>query len=219
MPTIPYINKAGQRIPGVTTVLNNIGWGKNPLMWWAWNEGREGRDFRDTSKKACDAGTICHAMIEAELKERDVEAIAAAFEAEADVMNKAEAGYLSYLDWAENQQLTVIKTEIHLVSEQHQFGGTPDVIARYGVNRKLIMLDLKTSNNIYETMLSQLAAYEQLWLENGGDNLDGGLHLLRVGKDQASFHHHFWQSLLEGWETFLHALELHRLQKELKRII
>ena len=57
MPTIPYVNLQGKRLAGVTTILNNLGWSKGALMWWAWNEGMEGRNFRDTSGQAAQAGT------------------------------------------------------------------------------------------------------------------------------------------------------------------
>ena len=42
----------GTKVPGVTTVISQLGWNKNQLLWWAWSEGQAGRDFRDTSGKA-----------------------------------------------------------------------------------------------------------------------------------------------------------------------
>jgi hypothetical protein len=45
MPLYIYKTKDGLRVPGVTTVIGgNLGWNKQALMYWAWNEGIEGRN-------------------------------------------------------------------------------------------------------------------------------------------------------------------------------
>ena len=69
MPTADYKNAKGVRIPGNTTVINgNLGWSKNGLMYWAWEQGRNGKDFRQSRDDAADAGTLAHALIEADIK-------------------------------------------------------------------------------------------------------------------------------------------------------
>ena len=75
MPTIPYKNAAGQRISGVTTIIGtNLGWNKEPLMYWANRIGREtGLGHREVSKLAADSGTVCHEMIDCEIKGRELD--------------------------------------------------------------------------------------------------------------------------------------------------
>ena len=63
MPTQPYFNKAGQRLPSVTTIISRFK-ESGGLIHWAWNLGREGQDYRQVRDEAADAGTLAHAMIE-----------------------------------------------------------------------------------------------------------------------------------------------------------
>ena len=78
MPTIPYRNKEGKRVPGVTTIIGNIGWNTGPLNWWAFNQGMEAglaisrgepapSSIREVTA-AAEAGTIAHAMVAEYLK-------------------------------------------------------------------------------------------------------------------------------------------------------
>ena len=61
-----YYAADGKRVPGVTTVIGRFK-DSGGLIHWAWNEGKEGRDYRDTSGKAADIGTLAHAFVEAKL--------------------------------------------------------------------------------------------------------------------------------------------------------
>ncbi|MBM4137467.1 MAG: hypothetical protein FJ241_11655 [Nitrospira sp.] len=215
MPTIDYRLKDGQRVSGVTTIISqNLGWNKQQLMYWANQEGLAGRNHRDTSQKAADAGTIGHYLIDCHIKNRtpDVEQ----FKTSPEIISLAETCLLNFLEWSKGVNLRVHITEINLVSEIFQFGGTPDCIGY--ISDKLALLDWKTSSGVYEDMLIQLAAYRMLWEENNIKmSLDGGFHLLRISKEEAAFHHHHWHSLSDAWEAFKAALELHKLHKILKK--
>jgi len=37
-------------------------------MYWAWSQGRDGKNFRETATAAADLGTIVHACIEKEMR-------------------------------------------------------------------------------------------------------------------------------------------------------
>lgn len=215
MPTIPYKNKAGKRVSGTTTIISkNLGWNKQPLMYWAWNEGVEGRNFRDTSQKAADAGTIGHYLIDCDIK--NIKPDIAKFPKE--LLDLGETCYLNFLEWKKMVNLRVCATEVNLVSEVYQYGATPDCIGY--VTDKLSLIDWKTGNGVYPDMLLQLAAYRVAWEENSitNEKLDGGFHLLRIGKENASFHHHHWGALPQAWEAFKACLELNELEKVLKKM-
>jgi hypothetical protein len=79
-----------------------------------------------------------------------------------------------------------------------------------------VILDLKTSKDVYPDHRIQLGAYGRLWAETYPDDAPTGYHLLRVGKEDGSFAHHYWPSLSDEWEAFLLLLKLHGLQKKLK---
>ena len=135
------------------------------------------------------------------------------------ILDKAEASFLSFLEWKDLMKLEMIASEVNLVSERWQCGGTPDAIVYLGEMKKRALLDLKTSNGCYPDYLCQLGAYESIWEENYPDQpITGGLHLLRISKEEAAFHHHMWNSLPEAVKAFQHALELHKIQKILKRM-
>ena len=63
MPTSDYRDSKGKRLPGTTTVINRFK-DSGGLIYWAWDQGRQGLDFRQTRDKAAEAGTITHLMIE-----------------------------------------------------------------------------------------------------------------------------------------------------------
>ena len=214
MPTIPYKNAKGERVSGVTTIISgNLGWNTRPLMYWSWNEGMEGRDYRQSSEKAADAGTHAHKLVEAHLRGQETPLSA---DLPQETLNLAETAFLNFLEWEKSVNFKALHTEIHLVSEAFQYGATPDVIGE--INGKMALLDLKAGNGTYPDHLIQIAAYRAVWEELHPDEpLDGGLYLLRIGKDDASFHWHWWAALPEAWEAFKHCLELHKLQKILKK--
>ena len=213
MPRIDYKNSKGEKLSGVTTIIgSNLGWNSRALIHWAWKLGAEGKDYKSISEKEMTAGTIAHAMIESDLRGT----VFAMPEIEEEIIDKAESAFLNWIEWKDRVQFTIEKTELSLVSENYQFGGTIDFIPK--INGKLSIFDFKTGSGIYEDHLLQVAAYQQLALENGIET-PGGIHILNLGKEDASFKHFFWQSLPEAWEAFLCALELHELHKKLKRMV
>ena len=54
MATRVYKTQDGVRVPSVTTVISRFK-EAGALMYWAWNEGKEGRDYRETRDAAADA--------------------------------------------------------------------------------------------------------------------------------------------------------------------
>ena len=217
MPRIPYKTKDGKRVCGVTTIIENLGWNKNQLMYWAWNEGIEGRNYKDTSGRMATAGTIAHYLIECDIKKRKPEISSY----EKSLIKLAKRSFKNYLEWkglVHFKPYSFEETEIHLVSEKYRCGGTPDRIA--DINEKLSIYDWKTSNGVYPEMIIQLEAYRHLWDEIHPDNkITGGLHLLRVGKTDASFHYHHWQSVPEAWKIYKMLLKIHKSHKILKGAI
>lgn len=211
MPRIEYRNKEGTRLPSVTTIISqNLGWNKRALMHWAWNEGMETRDYRETSGRAADVGTIAHHLVECDLKELPFDPSPWP----ETLVAKAEPAFNAWQEWRALVDFKTIASEISLVSEEHQFGGTIDVAA---IKNKHCILDLKTSNGVYADHLVQISAYGRLWNENyPGDPKIEGFYLLRLGKHDGSFHYHYWPQLDDAWEVFQHLLRLHHFQKQIK---
>ena len=151
MPTIQYKNAEGKRVSGVTTIIGqNLGWNKQQLMWWANQMGLDGKNHRDVAQKEADAGTLAHAMIETVIKNM---ALPSSEGYTQEQIDKAETCYLNFLDWKQQVKFKAIETEIHLVSEVHQFGATPDCIAEF--NGKLSLFEWKTASGVYTDMRMQ----------------------------------------------------------------
>jgi hypothetical protein len=209
MPTADYKTKDGKRVSGVTTIISgNLGWNKQALMYWSWSEGRDGRDFRETSQKAADAGTIAHAMIEADLHGKEFKS-----DAPKEILDKAETSFLAYLEFKDVVGLSPIATELPLVSEEWKYGGTIDVAI---IKKYPAILDLKTSNGVYADHLIQVAAYGKLWDENNPEMPIQAYYILQLGKEDGSFHYHYWPELNDEFEAFKCLLTLHRLKKTIK---
>ncbi len=208
-----YRTADGKRVPGVTTVIGgNLGWNKESLMHWANAEGLEGRHHRDTSQKAADIGTTAHAMIEAELKGIDWRQAVDLRGVTPEMIAKAENAVGAWHEWRGTVNFSLLGSEVPLVSEAHNYGGTIDVAA---VKRVTSIVDLKTSNGIYPDHLIQVAAYGQLWNEHHPEDPICAYYILQLGKEDGSFHYHYWRELDVPWRAFLHLLGLH----ELKRLI
>lgn len=211
MPTAKagYFLKNGTRVPSVTTVLGRFK-DAGPLMYWAWQCGKDGKDFREERDAAANAGTIAHAAVEAWVKGESFEWS----KQPADVAERAHKAYGAFLEWADQTKLKVDRTELPLVSEKYGFGGTFDAIL---LGPKRAMGDWKSSNGVYGEYLAQLAAYGQLWRENFPDDpIDGGYHLLRFDKTHGDFTHKWWGELEAGWQYFLRLREAYEYDKELR---
>ena len=212
MPIRIYRLKDGSRVPGVTTVISgSLGYNKQALMYWAWNEGIEGRNYRDTSQKAADIGTIAHAMIEANLKNKEYDSSAIP----KDMLDKAENAYLAWLEWKDLVSFKLLASELSLVSEQYKFGGCIDIAV---IKKVPCIIDLKTSNSVYADHLIQISAYGNLYSEHHPEAPIQGYYLLRLGKEDGGFSYHYWPTLPEAWEAFKALLVLHNLSKKLKKM-
>jgi hypothetical protein len=201
----------GTKVPGVTTIIGgNLGWGKEGLMWWANQEGLAGRNHRDTSQAAADAGTLAHAMVEAHIHGLDYVPPA---DVPADQLAKARKAFGAYCEWESDTRLVIVATEIRLVSERHRFGATPDAVA-LRASKGLVLPDWKSSKGTYADHLLQLAAYGHVFEEVTGLELVGGYYLCRFDKASGGFSVKWWpREALDGaWRAFVMLRELHDLK-------
>lgn len=206
-----YHLEDGTRVPGVTTVINGqLGWNKNVLIAWARREAMAGNDPNKVRDKAADIGTLTHYMVECHIKGEKPD-LSEYSQANID---KAENGFLAYLDWEQANNPTYVESEVQLVSEKHRFGGTIDSIVKK--NGSLWLVDFKTSKGIYVDMKIQVAAYQRLYEETTGKKIDE-VHILKLGKEDGSFEHHKLsdQELFTSWAVFTHCLDLYQLKKAL----
>lgn len=212
-PTSGYRNAENKRVPGVTTITGRYK-ESGGLIHWAWNEGVEGRDYRAARDAAADAGTLAHDAIFAHLHGQPFDWPDTAGE----IVGLAYDGFEQYLRWEKQTRVEFVSAEEPIVSEKLQVGGTPDAIGT--IEGRSVLLDWKTSNGLYPDYLYQCAAYCLLVEEHYGMAMEE-IHILRLGKEDASFHHHSWMVSSDKVQSAMQAFRmmrtLYEIDKQVKR--
>jgi hypothetical protein len=202
----------GQIVPGVTTILGGqLAWNKNALIAWARRSALAGQDPDKIRDEAADSGTCTHYLVECHIKGIEPE-LKDFTQAQID---KAETGFIAFLDWEKDCKLTYDKLEYGVVHSAYRYGGTIDMIAKR--NGSVWLLDLKTSKGIYSEHKIQVAAYSKA-LANQDDIVPDEHHILQLSKETGGFQHHKLtdEEIETGWTVFRHCRELYDLQKAMK---
>jgi hypothetical protein len=213
-PSAGYRNQAGQPIPGTHDPIKRY-MNSNGLIQWAYKQGKAGVALYDTT--AVNIGSAVHMMAELDLKNRPMDEIDYYVEQTLPRYEDrvvAVRAFAEFRSWRAQFHVDPVVQEVPLVSERHQFGGTPDTIARIG--NSLALLDFKTSKDgtVYPDMLLAMAAHGKLWIENNpGKPLNGGYHLLMLPKDGGAFRHMHYVDLDAYWEQYKLLLQAYRMDK------
>jgi len=204
-----YKLRDGTVVPGVTAIISSqLGWNKNALIAWARREALAGQDPDKIASQAASIGSLTHYLVECHIKGENP-----VFDDYTKTqIDKAENGFLAYLDWESKQELEHLFTEKSLVSEKLGCGGTVDLIS-IG-KRGYVLIDFKTSKGIYPDHKIQVAAYKNIYEEATGGKV-GDVFILQLGKEDGSFTYHKLsrQEIQTGWKVFKHCLALYKLQK------
>lgn len=203
----------GRRVPSVTTVLNNLGWGTEQLLRWAADLGLNGIDFEAERSKAADVGTIAHELITAHLLGRRPEVD----DYHADLIEAAKPCLRAYHAWAKEHHIELLASEFPLVSSALQVGGTPDAVVRMD-RREMVLIDFKSSKWLMPKHVIQVCAYLDLIAECKGVHLNTAI-ILQVGKDGV-----FktltveGDAIVQGRQAFYHLLQLHKLKSSFEQM-
>lgn len=205
-----YYTSDGERVPGVTTVLNVLN--KPALVPWANKLGLEGIDVKKYVDKMASIGTLAHYLIECDLKNEQPDLNSYSPEE----INLAENCLISYYEWKKTNNPEPVLIEAQLSSDVFRFGGTIDLYAV--VDGQPYLIDLKTGKAIYPEMICQLAAYTKLLQENNYPvNMT---QILRIGRDETEGFEVQQKSLVElkpYWNKFKAALDVYRADQEIRR--
>ncbi len=163
----------GKRKTGVTTYIG-IKDKSRALMSW---KGSRIVDFllKKLAKGAIDEQMICVASYIDEIEKEEAGALGTAIHdwAEKYVKNKlwpknfeapempekkaVQVGVNAFLDWEKEHKVRFISTERVVYSKKHDFIGKMDIEAK--IDGELCLIDLKSSNGLYNTVNMQTAAY------------------------------------------------------------
>lgn len=219
-PKAGYFNAAGKRVSGVTTVIGRFK-ESGALLYWAWKCGMEGIDINIARDEAASSGTACHDMIDCHLHGKPFDRQ----QYDEAILKPADHAFLAFLEWADQTALKLAASEIALVSERYQFGGTFD--AAMTGKGGLRLLDYKTSSGIFGDYLIQVAGgYSLLWQEHFPDKPLTGVDILRISKpdlptDPVTFEHRHWSAEVFApcQRQFLLFLEAYQLDKRIKGML
>ena len=207
----------GKRVPGVTTITGNLGWSKEALIRWANRQGLAGTELEDARKGPAQTGTIAHAAIEAEIggTVADLSGLELAQRVAVEVILDR------WIEWKEQRVAEVLLSESPLTSATLKYGGRLDMVF-LGKDRKVWLCDVKTGG-IYPEGLVQVAGYAMLVEENSIAGLSpvkiDTLAILRIPQDSDSITtmERPWNRDSVEAKTFRMCLDLHNIQKQLKR--
>jgi len=200
-----YKNAAGKRLPSVTTVINRRK-EADGMIYAAWKIGFEGKDYKVEWGDKANSGTLAHSLIHHEAVDMSIYT--------PDMISKANNAVAEHDKWKKQSHLVSECSEISLVCECHQVGGTIDDVWMQDGERSIG--DIKTGK-LYPDHLVQCAAYKHLWEVNFPEKpVLGGFHLLHFDKENADFGHSHFSDLSEAWEAFVHMRALYDLMEKLK---
>lgn len=226
-----YLTLRGARVPSVTTITGRFKNG-SALIAWAYRSGHED----GVARKPCDpdarrdaaggAGHVAHQWIQDSIHGK---ALTPFPYSDDETIEKAKRALEAFHGWAARVSLKVLATEIPLVHETLEYGGTPDGIGI--VDGAAVLLDWKTGNRTYPEHLVQLAAYRELLRDAATRAVPGvavldlpvpaaGV-LIRLDKETGEPHARTLPSeaLDVGWEYFRGALTLYELDKAIAKMV
>lgn len=176
----------GKRKTGVTTYLGIIDKSR-PLVIWATELYRDfllskkeiteddiyaGCTLHEEKKKeAADIGSEIHDWIEKHVKGENPEM---------PERKEAQIGVAAFLEWKEANKVSFLSSERVVYSKKYDYIGKMDIEAK--VNGKLCLIDIKSSNGLYNTYNLQTAAYLMADEEESKRNYKGRW-LIRVAKE------------------------------------
>jgi len=203
-----YKNKDGVEVPGTTTVTGVLA--KPALIIWANRLGLQGYEVEKWVDELADVGTLAHYLIECDLKKIPPDLS----DYSPNQIDLAENAVLKFYEWQEQNKFKKIESELQLVSEKYQFGGTCDIYCE--LNGKKCLIDLKTSKAIFEEHYLQVAAYRQLLIENGYPV--EVVRILRIGRDESEgFEDRIVPFLDLYWEKFLACLRIYQIDRAINK--
>ena len=213
MPHVVMKNKDGKRVPSVTTVLGVMA--KPQLVYWANKIGLEGIKVNEYVDDKAVIGTLAHYMAEC-----DVNGVTPDYQSEVECsdeqIEQAKVCFDKYLEWKSYQdEFEPMFSEIPLVSEEHQYSGTFDLIAK--LNGKVTLIDFKTCSSIHYEALIQTVAYKKMIEENNLVDKIEQIVILRIGRDENEGFE-CYEVREDRWDiyfdVFLTCLKMYQLNKE-----
>lgn len=204
-----YKNKAGSRVPSVTTITGELGWSTEQLKIWGNRMGLEGIDVKKYESDKADIGTLAHLGVTNWHKGVKT----SARDWSPAQLEQAKESVRKYMGWAKGKKLVPVLIETPLVSEEYQFGGTMDILLK--VDGVLELWDLKTGPRVYDDHLVQVGGGYTLLLAEHGYKPER-VKIINIPRDKRErFEAREVTNVPCCQQVFLRCLEIYELKREL----
>lgn len=161
-----YLTQSGNYVPSVTTILDCY---PKPAAFYDWLK-KVGEDADTIRDEAGNRGSIVHKLTERYDAGEEVNLIDEG--GNIDYKLTEWSMFERYVEFRRRFGFEVIHSELHLLSDKLGFAGTLDRVIQF--NGRLLIIDIKTSNSLYDHFWLQMAAYKQLLAEvQPGLKIDG----------------------------------------------
>lgn len=165
-----YATEHNNYVPSVTTILNAYPKDAGYYQWLK-NVGEDADTIRDEAGRR---GSIVHELTERFDNGEEVKLL----DDYGNIGFKMSewAMFERYVDFSTRFKYDTLHIEQNIISEYLGFAGTIDRVIN--LNGKTLLIDIKTSNAIYDSYWLQLAAYEQLMIKAYGEKPIDGVAIL-----------------------------------------
>lgn len=149
-----YYTPSGNYVPSVTTILDAYPKGFGFYEWLKKN-GEDSDEIRDEAGRR---GSVVHNITERYDNGEEI----SLFDASGSIGFKISewAMFERYVEFRKRFPFEIIANEMQLVSDKLGYGGTKDRLIKF--YDKITLMDIKTSNNIYNHYWLQTASYVDL---------------------------------------------------------
>ena len=161
------------------------------------------REYRRLKTEAADIGTEIHEWVSDWILKKNPEM---------PDNEKVVNGIMAFLKFQKEHKFKWVESERYIFSKKHKYAGILDSIAKEG--NKLILVDFKSSNGIYDSMRFQVSGYQIAWEEETGEKIDERM-ILRFGKNDGEFEIRRLDNDAKDKKAFLNCLNLKKRLKEL----
>jgi len=200
-----------KKVPSVTTIIGRFK-ESSGLMSWYHKCGVDGVSPYEEGRRAADAGTAVHDMIQLWLDDKPMpKDILLEYEIDHEQAEWAESAFKAFCDWDKQNKFEILESEISIINEEYLFAGTPDAIA--SKNGRTILLDWKTSSKIYDDHLVQAAAYAFLYQQEYGEPIDE-IRIVRFDKKTSKYEERIVSDWAKYLDVFLQMRKLYGLLDE-----
>lgn len=207
----------GVRVPSVSTICGMIDKSR-ALMYWAWDLGRKGIDYRAHTDDLANVGKLVHDMILAYFLEMEVDTYQNS-QWEIDRALNSMKSFYNFISRFELKPAVIDgkkAIEHELISREFLFGGRLDY---YGdVDKIRTLMDFKTGKRMYEDQMFQCGGYSIL-LEEYNLPVDQFIICNIPRSKGESFEVAFLRNIAPPKRVFFGAHEIYNAIKESKKIM